>query len=44
MAIDDIGRKLVWGDATKGREEYRRNAWRFTAYSNKYVKRDPNLA
>ena len=44
MAVDDIGRKLVWGDATKSREEYKLILWRFTPYSNTYVKRDPNLA
>lgn len=44
MAVDDMGSKLVWCDATKAREEYKLNLWRFTAYSNTYVKRDPNLA
>ena len=42
--VDDISKKLVMGDATKGKEQFTQNLWRFMAYSNTYVKRDPNLA
>ena len=44
VGVDDISCKLVFCDATNGKEEYRHNLWRFTTYSNTYVKRDPNLA
>ena len=43
-AVDNIRHKLVLCDATKTKEEYRLSLWRFTAYSNTYVKRDPNMA
>ena len=44
IAVDDISCKLVFCDATQAKEDYRLNIWRFTTYSNTYVKRDPNLA
>ena len=44
MAVAHISHKVVKCDATKAKEEYRQNLWRFTAYNNTYVKRDANLA
>ena len=44
IAVAHITHKVVMCDAAKGKEEYRQSLWRFTAYSNTYVKRDPNLA
>ena len=44
MTVAHISHKVVKCDATNANEEYRQNLWRFTAYSNTYVKRDASLA
>ena len=44
IAVDDVSCKLVFCAATQARQDYKLDVWRFTTYSNTYVKRDPNLA
>ena len=43
MAVGHISHKVVFCDATLGVAGLGLNAWRFTAYSNTYTKRDPNI-
>ena len=43
MSVDHIAHKLLFADATRGRADFRRNLWYFTAYSNTYTKRNPEL-
>ena len=43
MAVAHVSHKVVFCDATKGKAGLHLNLWRFTAYSNTYSKRDPNI-
>lgn len=43
MSVDHIAHKLQFADAARGRTEFRKNLWYFTAYSNTYTKRNPDL-
>ena len=45
ISVDHIAHKLLFADAASlsGRAEFRRPLWYFTAYSNTYVKRNPEL-
>lgn len=45
MAVSHIAHKLVFYNATKAANaNFRLNLWSFTAYSNTYTKRSPELA
>ena len=43
MAVGHIAHKVVFCNATLGSAGLGLDVWRFTAYSNTYTKRDPNL-
>ena len=43
IAVDHIQHKVVFCDATKGMPGFELKLWRFTAYSNTYTKRNPDI-